>query len=201
MDAARNATNPAAAARTARTALGGGGRPHVGTSIDGAPLGSLLLQVLRIHARLGDELLRQVGVTVPHEIVLLYLEEHGPVPQTELVHYLGRDRSTVTATLQAMERAGLVQRGSSPDDGRIMIVSLARRGAQVAPAARAAWHELERHTTRRLTAAQREELAALLTVVRDTLADVDPRGTRAEGAIDLTDSNDVTRGGTDPEVS
>ena len=147
-------------------------RRHVGTTIDGAPLGSLLLQVLRVHARLGTDLLRDAGVTAPHEIVLLYLDEHGPVPQTELVHYLGRDRSTVTATLQAMERAGLVTRTPSPDDKRTMIVSLAPRGRELAPAARAAWHELEQHATRRLTATQHDQLIALLTVVRDALNDV-----------------------------
>ncbi|ONH56201.1 MarR family transcriptional regulator [Frankia sp. CcI49] len=148
------------------------GRRHVGTTIDGAPLGSLLLQTIRVHARLGDDLLKRAGVTTPHEIVVLFLDEHGPVPQTELVHYLGRDRSTVTATLQAMERADLVARTPSPDDRRTMIVSLTPRGRDLAPAARAAWHELECHTTSQLTAAEQEQLVALLTVVRDALDDI-----------------------------
>lgn len=109
---------------------------HVGTSIAGAPVGSALLQALRAHARVGTELLTAAGVTPPHEIVLLYLVEHGPVPQTELVHYLARDRSTVTATLQAMERAGLVARRPSPTDKRAMIVALTPSGVAAAPGAR-----------------------------------------------------------------
>lgn len=142
---------------------------HKGTSIDGAPVGSLLLQTIRAHAVLGTELLRRAGVLPPHEIVLLYLDENGPVPQTELVHYMGRDRSTVTATLQAMERAGLVERGPSPADGRALLVSLTDKGRATAPGARAAWRELERATTRGLTDAQRAALVELLTIVRDEI--------------------------------
>lgn len=146
-------------------------RPHVGTTIEGAPIGSLLLQVIRAHARVGTELLNQAGVAPPHEIVLLYLDAHGPVPQTDLVHYLGRDRSTVTATLQAMERAGLVTRVSSPADKRTMIVRLSRKGRDAVPPASAAWQELERRTTSTLTRQQQADVIAALSAIRDALND------------------------------
>jgi MarR family transcriptional regulator, lower aerobic nicotinate degradation pathway regulator len=142
---------------------------HVGTSIEGAPVGSLLLQVVRAHARVGTELLSEAGVASPHEIVLLYLDTHGPVPQTELVHYMGRDRSTVTATLQAMGRAGLVTRTPSPSDKRAMIVQLTQRGRDAVPRAQAAWQELERRTTRSLTPSQQSDLMTALAAVRDAL--------------------------------
>lgn len=142
---------------------------HRGTTIEGAPIGSLLLQTIRAHALLGTELLRRVGLMPPHEIVLLHLDERGPLPQTEIVHYLGRDRSTVTNTLKAMERAGLVARSPSPDDRRAMIVSLTAKGRRMAPAARAAWMQLEEVTTRRLTGDQRRALTEALVVVRDEI--------------------------------
>ncbi|WP_246195504.1 MarR family winged helix-turn-helix transcriptional regulator [Halopolyspora algeriensis] len=137
--------------------------------IDVAPVGSVLLQVVRAHARLGTELLRGAGLTPPHELVLLYLDEHEPAPQPALVTYLGRDRSTVTATLQAMERADLIERSPSETDSRAMTVSLTAHGRQQVSAARAAWRELERHTTSRLTHRQLTELQDSLTRVRDTL--------------------------------
>jgi DNA-binding MarR family transcriptional regulator len=142
---------------------------HVGTSIEGAPVGSLLLQVVRAHARVGTELLTEAGVSSPHEIVLLYLDTHGSMPQTEIVYYMGRDRSTVTATLQAMERAGLVARLSSLDDKRAMVVELTAKGREAVPRARAAWQELERRTTRSLTTSQQADLIAALAAVRDAL--------------------------------
>lgn len=147
---------------------------NIGTTIDGAPVGSLLLQVVRAHARVGTELLSEAGVAPPHEIVLLYLHDHGPVPQTELVHYLGRDRSTVTATLQAMERAGLVTRTPSASDKRAMIVRLTRKGRNAVPRALAAWHELERRTTRTLSATQQANLMKALAAVRDALNETQP---------------------------
>lgn len=155
------------------------GDRHVGTTIEGAPVGSALLQVIRAHARLGTELLRRAGVASPHEIVLLYLDEHGTVPQTELVHYMGRDRSTVTATLQAMQRAGLVVRASAADDRRAMTVALSGRGRALVPDARAAWLELERRSTTALTPAAQEALIAALGLVRDALNSADVEGDSA----------------------
>lgn len=135
----------------------------------GAPVGSLLLQVLRAHARVGTELLNAAGVASPHEIVLLCIDARGSVPQTELVHYMGRDRSTVTATLQAMERAELVTRSPSPSDKRAMVVRLTEQGRNAVPRAQAAWHELERRTTRTLTPSQQADLLTALAAVRDAL--------------------------------
>ncbi|SHK04296.1 DNA-binding transcriptional regulator, MarR family [Pseudonocardia thermophila] len=155
--------------RSADRSPGVAPRPHVGISIDGAPIGSLLLQVLRAHARVGTELLNAAGVTPPHEIVLLYLDGRDAVPQTELVHYMGRDRSTVTATLQAMERAGLVVREPSASDGRALVVRLTAKGREAVPRARAAWVELEQRTVRGLSAEQQRDLADLLVRVRDSL--------------------------------
>ena len=101
--------------------------------------------------------------------MLLYLDAHGPVPQPDLVRYMGRDRSTVTATLQAMERAGLITRTPSPTDKRAMIVQLTRKGRDAVPRAQAAWHELERRTTSALTQKQQAALVDALSTIRDAL--------------------------------
>lgn len=146
----------------------------VGASIDGAPLGSLLLQVIRAHRRVGVQLLNAAGVIPPQEFVLFYLAEHGQAPQTELVQYLGRDRSTVTAILQAMERAGLVRRQSAEHDRRAMTVELTPLGRRTAPAAQKAWQELERIATGSLNATQQAALIDALTAMRDALDNADP---------------------------
>lgn len=96
------------------------------------------------------------------------------MPQTDLVHYLARDRSTVTATLQAMERAGLVVRTPSPTDRRAMVVEMTPAGAEAAPRAKEAWQELERRTVANLSESRRRDLLAALETVRDTLNDVRP---------------------------
>src|SRR5690606_3637289 len=116
---------------------------HLATHIEAAPVGSLLLQVVRAHAQLGTRLLRREGVVPPQEIVLLHPDDQGPVSQADLFRCLGRARSTATSTLQAMERAGLTERTPSPTDRRAMVVGLTEEGRRRIPGARAAWHRLE----------------------------------------------------------
>ena len=161
-----------------------GDRPeqrHPGVSVSGAPVGSLLLQVIRAHAALATEMLAEIGVSAPQELVLMQLAEHGGRwPQSELVRYLGRDRSTVTNTLQAMERAGLVRRLPSPSDARASIVMLTRRGRRLEPRIREVWIDLEQRTTAGLSARDKRELMTQLRGLRTALhAALAGRPTRA----------------------
>ncbi|MBB6000906.1 MarR family winged helix-turn-helix transcriptional regulator [Streptomonospora salina] len=141
--------------------------PHPGIEVDEAPLGSLLLQAVRAHAALATSLLAELGLAAPQEVVLLYLQDHGGVPQSELVRFLGRDRSTVTATLQTLERAALVERTPSQTDRRAMDVDLTEAGRALCPRIRAAWAELERLAFEYVAPRQRAELTSALGAVRD----------------------------------
>ena len=59
---------------------------------------------------------------------------------------MGRDRSTVTNTLQAMERAGLIRREPSGRDRRALVVSLSAKGRALVPRVRKTWAEIEKKT-------------------------------------------------------
>jgi DNA-binding MarR family transcriptional regulator len=117
----------------------------------------------------GTELLAEIGLAPPQELVLMQLAERGDLPQSEIVHYLNRDRSTVTNTLQAMERAGLIVRWPSPTDRRAIVVSLTEQGHNLYPRARAIWLELERRTTRELSMKERDSLIQSLAAARKGL--------------------------------
>ncbi|MET7393777.1 MarR family transcriptional regulator [Dactylosporangium sp. NPDC005572] len=153
------------------TAPGAGGArpPHIGISVAEAPLSSLMLQLVRAHAAIATAMLQQIGLVAPQELVLLFLQEHGHTPQSEIVYFLGRDRSTVTNTLQAMERAGLITRTPSPSDKRSMVVSLTGKGRRLCPRIREIWSELERMAFGGLTTRQRAGLTQLFTDVRKGL--------------------------------
>jgi len=144
-------------------------RAHPGISIKEAPVSSLLLQVVRAHALLATELLQEVGVVPPQEVVLLYLDDYGPCPQSEIVRFMGRDRSTVTHTLQAMERAGLIQRRPSGTDRRALVVSLSEKGRALVPQVRETWAEIERRTVDGLSEERLSQLVAALSRVKDGL--------------------------------
>ncbi|MEV8517248.1 MarR family transcriptional regulator [Dactylosporangium sp. NPDC051484] len=143
--------------------------PHVGVSVAEAPVSSLMLQLVRAHATIATAMLQRIDLVAPQELVLLFLQEHGRTPQSEIVYFLGRDRSTVTNTLQAMERADLITRTSSQTDKRTMIVSLSSKGRRLCPRIREIWSELERMAFGGLTAQQRADLAQLFTDIRQGL--------------------------------
>lgn len=142
-------------------------RPELGVQVAEGPLSSLLLQVVRAHAALAGALLDELGLVAPQEVVLLHLDDHGAVPQSELVRFLDRDRSTVTATLQALERAGLVVRVPSTVDRRSREVRLTEAGRRLCPRIRAVWAELERQSFGALSEEEQADTAATLRRVRD----------------------------------
>jgi len=143
---------------------------HAGIHIEEAPVSSLLLQVVRAHALLAAAMFAEVGLVPPQEVVILYLDDHGPCHQREIVRFMGRDRSTVTNTLQAMERAGLIIRKPSDADGRSLIVVLSDKGRKLAPKVREVWAEIEAKTTRELDREQLSALTAALGRLREGLA-------------------------------
>lgn len=72
---------------------------------------------------------------------------------------MGRDRSTVTNTLQAMERAGLIYRERSDTDARALVVALSDKGRDLIPRVRETWAQIEAATVGGLS---REQLRALV---------------------------------------
>jgi len=52
----------------------------------------------------------------------------GPVTPTDLAEFLGMPPTTLSATLQRLERAGAVRRRRNPDDGRSVLVELTASG-------------------------------------------------------------------------
>ena len=136
----------------------------------GAPVGSALLRLLRAHAQLGTALLARIGVSPPQELILLRLEEYGTLPQNDIVRYLYRDRSTTSATLQTMERAGLISRTPSPTDRRALDVTITDAGRALCPAVRDAWTQLENTAFSHLSTDGRASLIDAMDTSRDALA-------------------------------
>ena len=135
-----------------------------------APAGSALLRLVRAHAQLGTALLAGIGVPPPQELILLRLEEYGTLPQGDLVRYLGRDRSTTSATLQTMERGGLIARSPSPGDRRALDVRITDAGRALCPAVRDAWTELEETAFSHLSPDGRSSLIVAMDASRRALA-------------------------------
>lgn len=71
-------------------------------------------------------------VAVSEAHALSVIDEHGPLPQNNLVHHLQLAKSTVSRMVDQLERRGWVQRSTSDDDGRRRLVELTAEGEKVA---------------------------------------------------------------------
>jgi DNA-binding MarR family transcriptional regulator len=69
-----------------------------------------------------------ISVSAPGYLLLLGLGECEPCRVSDLAHNTVQDISAVVRQVQTLEKAGLVTRSSSPDDGRTVLISRTRAG-------------------------------------------------------------------------
>ena len=82
--------------------------------------------------RLDEELRRAHDISlVEYEILVRLSERDGQMRMAALADALAHSRSRVTHTVTRMEKAGIVQRSSSPDDGRGIVCTLTDKGADL----------------------------------------------------------------------
>ncbi len=141
-----------------------------GVQVLGAPVSSALLRLVRAHVLLGTRMFAEIGLAPPQELILLRLEERGTVPQAEIVDFLQRDRSTISSTLQSMEKMGLIRRTPSPANRRALDISATDAGLELCPAVREVWVELERVAFGHLGPETRAEVVHAMNGSREALA-------------------------------
>ncbi len=103
-----------------------------------------------------------VGITPGQFGVLALIDANPGLRQTRLGEILGIDRSTVVGVIDKLEARGLVERAADRDDRRAHALRLSAPGAEQF---RALARRVRRHESRvakRLSAAERDLLIALL---------------------------------------
>jgi DNA-binding MarR family transcriptional regulator len=90
---------------------------------------ALVMGTTLLFDRLDDDLRRAHDISlVEYEILVRLSERDGQMRMAALADALAHSRSRVTHTVTRMEKAGLVQRSSSPDDGRGILCTLTGPG-------------------------------------------------------------------------
>ena len=91
---------------------------------------ALMVGMTLLLDRLDDDLHRACNLSlVEYEILVRLSEREGrQMRMAQLADALAHSRSRVTHTITRMERAGLVTRSSSPEDGRGVVASMTDRG-------------------------------------------------------------------------
>ena len=93
---------------------------------------ALVLGTTLLFDRLDDDLRRHANLSLTeYEILVRLSERDGQMRMAQLADALAHSRSRVTHTVKRMEDAKLVERYTSPDDGRGVIASLTDKGQQL----------------------------------------------------------------------
>jgi DNA-binding MarR family transcriptional regulator len=131
----------------------------------------LLLAVLGHHAmRRLRETHTSLGLAPRQFQILGLLQDQGPTGQRELGHEIETDPSVLVALLNPLESAGLISRARATEDRRRHLVSITAAGRRRLGAAAEAQRKAEDELFAGLDADQREQLQALLVMLRDSLS-------------------------------
>jgi DNA-binding MarR family transcriptional regulator len=134
------------------------------------PAMSAVTSIMRVHqilmARL-NELLRPYELTFPRyeALMLLYYSRRGELPLGKMGDRLQVHRTSVTNTVDGLERLGYVERAPHEEDRRTILARITERGREVARAATLVLNE-ERFGTAPLSDGELDELSDTLRRVR-----------------------------------
>jgi DNA-binding MarR family transcriptional regulator len=143
----------------------------VGTSQHATPadVGHLYLEVHQRLHRLVDDAMCLNGLSLARTKVLGQLADNGPLNQAAIAARLGLAARTVTDTVDSLERDGLAERQSDPNDRRAWMVALTSAGRAALSKALAAKSKAMERVFGALDAEQRDQFAALLQTIRTSV--------------------------------
>src|SRR5690242_12636227 len=128
-------------------------------------IGFILRQVWQRHAAIFA---RDIGInlTPTQWAALAKLAETGPCSQNQLGRLTAMDVATIKGVIDRLTARGLTETSSDPEDGRRLLVSLTRAGAQTAEKAAASALAISKETLAPLEPKERDTLFALLNKLR-----------------------------------
>ena len=116
----------------------------------------------RLLARELETILGPVGLNPAYVPVLLSLSAGGARTPKGLAQEATVEQPTMTATIQRMERDGLVTRKPNPDDGRSALIALTPKGYERIADMDRALGALNELLLEQFTTAEREQFLGLL---------------------------------------
>jgi DNA-binding MarR family transcriptional regulator len=117
--------------------------------------------------RLIAEAMAAAGARAYHFAILAALDEFGPDSQVRIGQRCGIDQSDMHAMINELTEQGHVARAADPSDRRRNLITLTPAGRQRMDELDAAVSRVQGDVLNALSAAEREQLAALLTRILD----------------------------------
>jgi MarR family transcriptional regulator, organic hydroperoxide resistance regulator len=159
---------------------------ETGPGEDGDGLNCLMVQTSRGYRVLLAGLLGEIDLYPGQERVMAAIWENGPQSQNALARIVGIDVSTMTKSLQRLERSGFVRRSPCPTNRRVSIVDTTPEGDALRPRIDRVLSEVHARMTRGLTPEQTDQLCSLLGVVRGNICREAEPGAGPAGPSPLT---------------
>jgi MarR family transcriptional regulator for hemolysin len=131
--------------------------------------GYLVNWMARLFARAIDRRLAALDLTSGYMPVFFALAAGKPLPQKELARLAAVEQPTMTATLNRMERDGLIERVTDPADRRSALVSLSPKAGAKLRGVQAAVDDTNAEGLAGLSPAEREQFMKLARKVIATL--------------------------------
>jgi MarR family transcriptional regulator, transcriptional regulator for hemolysin len=132
-------------------------------------VGYLVHEVARLFRRRFEDEGRIHGVTLPQWRALAEIFRSEGISQVALAGCIDTDPMTLSGILDRLEKRGLVERYTDPNDSRAKLARLTSEGAQLVRTAKNVGRELYDHALAGLSEPERATLVAGLTRIRDNL--------------------------------
>ncbi len=132
--------------------------------------GLLLVQICRAHRNIVAAALDEIRVHVGQEHVVYRLAIEEGIAQVQLAEALCLDASTVTKMLIRLQRDGVIERRTDPEDARVLRVYLTPRGRALVEPVIAIWSRVEARLMAGLTETEQVLLRRLLLQVLSNLS-------------------------------
>jgi DNA-binding MarR family transcriptional regulator len=110
------------------------------------PVSFAIFGLARAHRSIAARMLRELGLHLGQEIMLMQLNTAGGSSEVNLARTFGVEPATIAKSVRRMEQAGLVTRSKSTKDRRVTLVHLTEAGRALTVEVEKVWAELERVT-------------------------------------------------------
>lgn len=140
-----------------------------GRDVSPVEVGQAYFELHHLLHRSIDRTMSCAGLSFARTKVLMRIAAEGPMNQAKLAGLLGFAPRSVTETIDALERDGLVTRSEDPNDRRARLVAITPAGRDAHEAAMAVKTKAMTETFGSLTTQERASLIELLASIKSHL--------------------------------
>lgn len=133
-------------------------------------IGFLLNDAARLYRRAFNARVRESGITALQWRLITYLKRHEGIRQGPLADLIEVEPITLSRMVDRLAEAGLVERRADPGDRRAWRLHLTARATEMLGGMRRTAEAINKEATEGLSAAEHDQLIALVERVRANLS-------------------------------